>query len=85
MLRIASAFPPVEEPEDVGFESDILNKAIAALPEIRQDVEAFLNVFNHSAAGKDDKYDFFRNEDEDEEYEKIVEHKLVRFPSPHNP
>jgi DNA mismatch repair protein MSH3 len=82
MLRIASAFTPVDEPEDVGFESAILNKAIAALPEIREDVEAFLNVFNWQAAGKDDKYDFFKNEDEDEEYEKILEHKLVSFHPP---
>ena len=77
MLKISAAFPSVESPEDVGFESGIINKAIAALPEIHEDVSTFLRMFNHQAAAKDDKYDFFRNEDEDEEYEKIVEHKLV--------
>jgi len=77
MNRIASTFAPVEHPEDVGFDSEILNKALAALPGIREDVATFLGVFNHQAAGKDDKYDFFKDEDEHEEYEKIVEHKLV--------
>lgn len=76
MLRIAEAFQLVECPEDVGFQSSILNKAIADLPEIRDDVVRYLSVFNHQAAGRDDKYNFFKDE-ENEEYEAIVEHKLV--------
>jgi DNA mismatch repair protein MSH3 len=79
MLRISTTFQRVENPEDVGFQSNIINKAIAALPEINEDVAKYLGMFNHQAAGKDDKYNFFTNEDENEEYEAIVEHKLVCF------
>lgn len=78
MNRIACAFEPVEDPSEVGFQSTLLNNCIAALPRIRDEVANFLNVFNHTAAGKDDKYDFFKDSD-DEEYEAINEHKLVCF------
>lgn len=74
MHRISHTFHKVESPEEVGFQSKILNEAVAALPEIKDDVEAYLGVFKHNAACKDDKFDFFRNEDQ---YEAIVEHKLV--------
>ncbi|KAI5795094.1 muts domain V-domain-containing protein [Geopyxis carbonaria] len=73
MLRIASAFKAVDEPEEVGFKSSILNSAIAALPGIREDVQGYLNLFNHVAAGKDDKYDFFKDSDD---YQAIAEQKL---------
>lgn len=73
MRRIACAFPAVEDPSEVGFESSILNTSIAALPTIEADVLKFLDVFNHQAAGKDDKYDFFKDLDD---YEEINNHKL---------
>jgi len=78
MLRIANAFQPVDDPKEVGFQSEIINKAIAALPGIREDVCKFLGVFNHQAAGKDDKYNFFKGNDDEgnPEYEAIMEHKL---------
>jgi len=69
-------------PEDVGFESEILNKAVAALPGIQEDVAKFLDVFDPQAAGKDDKYEFFKYEGEDDEYAGIVEHKMVGFEVP---
>ncbi|KAG0138454.1 muts domain V-domain-containing protein [Tuber indicum] len=71
--RIANTFPPVDKPEDVGFNSKILNEALANLPRIKDDVEAYLDVFNHSQAAKDDKYDFFKDGDN---YEAINEHKM---------
>lgn len=64
----------------MGFKSTLLNQAVAALPEIGEDVKAYLDVFDHSAAGKNNKYDFFKegkNEGEGEEYEAIMEHKMV--------
>jgi DNA mismatch repair protein MSH3 len=77
MLRIADAFQSVDDPKEVGFQSEIINKAIAALPGIRENVSKFLGVFNHQSAGKDDKYNFFKeNDDENPEYEAIMEHKL---------
>ncbi|TGZ85655.1 mismatch repair MSH3 [Ascodesmis nigricans] len=75
MNRVAFAFQPVDEPEQVGFKSALLNSCIASLPRIRDDVAGFLDVFSHPAAAKDDKYDFFKGSD-DEEYEAINEQKL---------
>lgn len=54
-----------------------MNEALANLPRIKEDVEAYLDVFNHSQAAKDDKYDFFKD---GEKYEAINEHKLVCAP-----
>lgn len=73
-------FAKVEDPKEMGFKSTLLNEAAAALPEIRGNVEAYLDVFDHPAAGKNNKYDFFKEgkgEGEGEEYEAIVEHKMV--------
>lgn len=81
MLRISTTFGAVDEPGDVGFQSDIINRAVAALPDIKDDVAHYLDMFNHQAAAKDDKYLFFRDEGENDEYEKIVEHKLVPYPT----
>lgn len=63
---------------------------MAALPEIGEDIKAYLDVFDHSAAGKNNKYGFFKEgncegegEDEGEgegeggKYEAIMEHKMV--------
>lgn len=75
----------------MGFRSTLLNEAVAALPEIGEDIKAYLDVFDHSAAGKNNKYDFFKEvngegEGEDDEdggegeggkYEAIMEHKMV--------
>jgi len=74
MNRIATTFPQVDDPSEVGFKSHLINEAIAALPGIAEDVAKYLDVFNHQAAGKDDKYNFFRNEEEN--YEVINEKKL---------
>jgi len=74
MNRIATAFPQVGDPSEVGFKSHIINEAVAALPGIAEDVSQYLDVFNHQAAGKDDKYNFFRNEEEN--YEAINDKKL---------
>lgn len=78
--KISSTFPGVEDPKEMGFKSALLNQAVAALPEIGEDVKMYLDVFDHSAAGKNNKYDFFKegkSEGEEEEYEAIMEHKMV--------
>src|SRR5690606_11730510 len=62
LRRIASEFPTFSSPSDAGFRSTQLNRAMASLPLIRADVEGFLDVFNHQAAAKDDKYNFFKDE-----------------------
>lgn len=63
----------VKSPADAGFRSAMINEAIAALPTISQDVLAYLEKINPQAAKDDDKYGFFR---EEEEMEDITEHKL---------
>ncbi|KAL8828796.1 MAG: hypothetical protein Q9191_002383 [Dirinaria sp. TL-2023a] len=73
MQRIANEFATVKTPEDVGFSSTILNKAIASLPMISDYVIAYLDKINAEAAKQDDKYGFFR---EEMESDSITDHKL---------
>jgi DNA mismatch repair protein MSH3 len=75
LRRIASEFPIFSSPSDAGFRSTQLNRAMASLPLIRADVEGFLDVFNHQAAAKDDKYNFFK--DELGEYDDIASYKCL--------
>ena len=56
-----------------GFNSPLINSAISSLPAIGDVVISFLDKINTEAARKDDKYAFFR---EDEESEAISNHKL---------
>ena len=73
MQRVASEFASAKTPDDVGFSSAILNRAIASLPMIGDYVIAHLDKINAEAAKQDDKYGFFR---EDVESDSISEHKL---------
>lgn len=73
MQRIAIGFISVKKPAGAGFESPIINNAIAALPTIAEDVVAYLEQMNPEAAKADDKYSFFREEVESED---IMNHKL---------
>ena len=73
MQRIATQFANVKSPADAGFQSNILNEAVAVLPSISDDVIAFLEKINPQAAKDDDKYAFFREECEADD---ITEHKL---------
>ena len=73
MQRIATEFLSVKKPSDAGFQSSIINTAIAALPTIAGDVVSYLDQINPEAAKSDDKYAFFREEVESED---IMEHKM---------
>lgn len=73
MQRIANEYLTVKLPADAGFRSVMVNQAIAALPTIARDVVAYLEKINPQAAKDDDKYGFFR---EEEEGENIMEHKM---------
>lgn len=75
LRRMASEFPLMENPSEAGFRSEELNRAVSSLPLIRKDVEEFLNVFNHQAAAKDDKYNFFNDEMGD--YDDIASYKCL--------
>ena len=78
MRTIASTFPAVKEPEQMGFNSSLLNNALASLPQIHEAVEDFLNQVDHKAAEKDDKYNYFI-EEEGGPYEVITDHKMVKI------
>ncbi|MCJ1278903.1 Mismatch repair protein msh3 [Puttea exsequens] len=73
MQRIAGEYFSVRKPSDAGFQSSIINDAIAALPTVAQDVESYLDQINAEAAKADDKYSFFQ---ETMESEDIMSHKL---------
>lgn len=73
MQRIASEFATVKTPEDAGFSSVLINRAIASLPVIGDWVISFLDRINPEAARQDDKYGFFREEFESES---MSDHKL---------
>ena len=74
MQRIGNEFALVKTPADAGFKSAVINQAISNLPTISEDVVSFLEKINPQAAREDDKYTFFRD---DQETEEINEHKLV--------
>ena len=73
MQRIATEFATVQSPADAGFRSAIVNESIAALPTVAEDVVGYLEKINPQAAKDDDKYTFFR---ENEETLDIQQHKL---------
>lgn len=73
MQTIAMEFANIQSPADAGFDSTLISEAIASLPTIRADVIQFLDKINLYAARNDDKYAFFR---EEEETDDISEQKL---------
>ncbi|KAL2809622.1 DNA mismatch repair protein msh3 [Aspergillus granulosus] len=73
MQMIAQEFSDIKSPADTGFSSPAISQAILSLPTILDDVVSFLNKISMHAARNDDKYAFFREEEETEE---ISEHKL---------
>lgn len=73
MQRIANEFATAKTPSDAGFNSPLINSAIASLPTTNDTIISFLDKINPEAARKDDKYAFFR---EDSETEAIGDQKL---------
>ncbi|KAB5551264.1 muts domain V-domain-containing protein [Coniochaeta sp. 2T2.1] len=73
MQRIAIEYARVKTPGDTGFKSPLLANAISQLPAIGEIVVSYLDKINPEAARKDDKYAFFRD---DEETEDITNHKM---------
>ncbi|KAJ2907012.1 putative dna mismatch repair protein msh3 protein [Zalerion maritima] len=73
LQKISMVYARVKSASDSGFESRIVGEAIAALPTIQDMMIGFLDKINPEAARKDDKYSFFR---EDEETEDILDQKL---------
>lgn len=82
---IAQEYADVSSPEDSGFESTQLARAIASLPGISKDVIDYLERINAEAAKTNDKYNFFRSGYETEDMTDheagiiAVEHDLNEF------
>ncbi|KAI1335613.1 muts domain V-domain-containing protein [Xylariaceae sp. FL0016] len=73
LQRIATEFARVKTPADTGFKSSAVSNAIASIPLILPTVLSYLERINADAARRDDKYAFFRENDETDE---ITDHKL---------
>jgi DNA mismatch repair protein MSH3 len=73
LQRVSIEFSRVKTSADTGFKSRLISEAICALPSIGHIVSSYLDKINPEAARKDDKYTFFRD---DEETEDITNHKL---------
>jgi DNA mismatch repair protein MSH3 len=73
LQAIAQEYAHVTSPADAGFQSSMVNEAIASLPKIADDVVQYLDRINATAAKADDKYSFFRDEHETED---ITDHKV---------
>ena len=73
LQRIGTEFSRVRSASDAGFKSAAVSEAVASLPRILPTVVSYLERINAEAARKDDKYAFFR---EEQETEAITYHKL---------
>ena len=73
LQHIASEFAYISSPASTGFSSQLIVSAIMALPSILPEVVTYLDKINLEAANTDDKYAFFR---EEQETDAITEHKF---------
>ncbi|ETS87189.1 DNA mismatch repair protein MSH3 [Pestalotiopsis fici W106-1] len=73
LQKISTEFSRVKSAADSGFDSSAISGAVLSLPQILPMVLSYLERINAEAARKDDKYAFFR---ENEETEDITDHKL---------
>ncbi|KAK9478843.1 muts domain V-domain-containing protein [Lipomyces japonicus] len=72
--RISNTF---SEPSDMKeFKSELITKHFLALPNMKQEIAKFLTSFNHEAAQRNDKYGFFKDEDQ---YPELEDHKMAIF------
>jgi DNA mismatch repair protein MSH3 len=70
---ISSEYAHISSASSTGFHSPLITSAIMSLPAILAEVIAYLDQINLQAAKSDDKYTFFR---EDQETHAITEHKF---------
>ncbi|KAH6691563.1 DNA mismatch repair protein Msh3 [Plectosphaerella plurivora] len=73
LQRIATEYATVKSADQTGFKSALLSSAVLSLPNILDKVISYLDRINPEAARKDDRYNFFR---ESEENEDIEDHKM---------
>ena len=66
LQKIATHFTRVKQHSDTGFTSRLLREAICTLPCILETIVSYLDKINPEAARKDDKVNFFREEEQTE-------------------
>ncbi|KAJ6259854.1 hypothetical protein Dda_5496 [Drechslerella dactyloides] len=74
LQKIAKTFNDVDNPEECGYSSSLINESMASLPKILESVQEYLGKFDPKAASKDDKYNFFKEVDE---YDFILDLKTL--------
>ena len=85
LQTIAQEYAHVKNMEDAGFQSEMINEAISDLPKMSEDLVEYLERINAQAAKEDDKYNFFREDQETDDIQNyrggivIVEHELDDF------
>lgn len=73
LQALTSEFASANSPAATGFQSSLISSAIMSLPSILPEVISYLDRINLHAAKADDKYSFFR---EDQETEAISNHRI---------
>lgn len=73
LQMIAQEYAHVKSPNDAGFQTAMVNDAVASLPGMSEEIVQFLDRINAQAAKADDKYSFFRDEHEADD---ITNHKV---------
>lgn len=73
LQRTSADFARAASPSEPAFGSRLLNEAVGALPAVGDIVAAHLDKISAEAARRDDKYAFFRH---DQETDDITRHKL---------
>lgn len=67
LQKISFEYAKVKTAADTGFKSSLLTEAILSIPKISETVVSYLDKINPVAARKDDKYEFFRESEENDD------------------
>ncbi|KAG9249907.1 muts domain V-domain-containing protein [Emericellopsis atlantica] len=73
LQRIGTQYARMETAADTPFDSPLINDAICAIPRILPSVTSHLEKINYRAAQDDDRYEFFREEHQNED---IQDHQM---------
>ncbi|EEY18579.1 DNA mismatch repair protein Msh3 [Verticillium alfalfae VaMs.102] len=67
LQRIATQYATIKTASDIGFDSPLIANALLSLPHILDTIISYLDKINPEAARKDDKYNFFREAEQNED------------------
>ncbi|KAG7132105.1 DNA mismatch repair protein MSH3 like [Verticillium longisporum] len=67
LQRIATQYATIKTASDIGFASPLITNALLSLPHILDTIISYLDKINPEAARKDDKYNFFREAEQNDD------------------